>query len=396
MTLHRRLKWLAPLGLFLYCASLPAEEKDFSITLPAKLDDGTKINFNATTVAVTFNTLTIGIKQKDSKANPDGSFPASDVFEKRAKTASSINEPAKPFVVYFEDGALMPGAPFEFVGVPAAGKAPYIAKVVFYNVTFDNKGKPVDKKIIEISPATNPKAFKKGVLGIINNDYFDFSDPSNATFNLINNAPGDSAANVQYTLENLRIYTNLPESNFTEDTFDTVGTATPVFNMSSVVVAPGQAVSIPLGPVGAPGQSYAVALTDGTITEDLDSNSQQVAGPLSIGGDGAPSTAQPDRISTTASGLLYSRVTKTFNGTVTITNTGQTTIDGPFTIVFTSLTPGVSLANYTGVLEPDPYLSIPIVTGLAPSESATVNVQFSNPANALINFIPQVFAGSFQ
>ena len=44
----------------------------------------------------------------------------------------------------------------------------------------------------------------------------------------------------------------------------------------------------------------------------------------------------PSQVVTTASGLAYSRVTQTFNGTVTTRNTSSTGINGPFQIVLTS------------------------------------------------------------
>jgi hypothetical protein len=99
-------------------------------------------------------------------------------------------------------------------------------------------------------------------------------------------------------------------------------------------------------------------------------------------------------ISTTASGLAYSRVTHTFNGTVTIKNTGASAINGPFQIVFSSLTSGVTLVNATDSFKGSPFLTIPAVVSLAPGQSATVSVQFSDPSSARINFTPITYIGS--
>lgn len=106
------------------------------------------------------------------------------------------------------------------------------------------------------------------------------------------------------------------------------------------------------------------------------------AGPLSSG-----------EVSVTASGLTYSRVSQTFNGTVTIQNVSDRTIYGPFEIVFTALTSGVTLANATNTFNGLPYLTVPALASLAPGQSATVNVQFKNPANKTINFAPVIYSG---
>jgi hypothetical protein len=99
-------------------------------------------------------------------------------------------------------------------------------------------------------------------------------------------------------------------------------------------------------------------------------------------------------LSTTASGLAYSRVTQTYNGTVTITNNGTSTINGPFQIVFSSMPGGVTLVNATDTFGGNPFFTVPAVVSLAPGQSAAVNVQFSNPTSAKITFTPITYVGS--
>jgi len=96
-----------------------------------------------------------------------------------------------------------------------------------------------------------------------------------------------------------------------------------------------------------------------------------------------------------ASGLAYSRVTRTFNGTVNITNVSNGTIAGPFQIVLDSLTGGVTLANASGSFGGWSYITVPSAGSLAPGQSATVNVNFQNPSNVAINFLPVPYSGSF-
>jgi hypothetical protein len=101
------------------------------------------------------------------------------------------------------------------------------------------------------------------------------------------------------------------------------------------------------------------------------------------------------RVLSTSSGLAYSRVSKTFTGTLTIQNISNDTIDGPFQIVLTSMPSGVALVNATGITGGFPYITIPAVTSLEPGQSSTVSIRISNPTGVLVNSIPLVYSGSF-
>ncbi len=102
----------------------------------------------------------------------------------------------------------------------------------------------------------------------------------------------------------------------------------------------------------------------------------------------------PSQVATTASGLAYSRVTQTFNGTVTLKNIGTSAITGPFQIFFYGMPARVTLVNATGSLAGIAYLTVSAVTSLAPGQSVTVSVQFKNPSNTKITFTPQIYSGS--
>jgi uncharacterized protein len=113
-----------------------------------------------------------------------------------------------------------------------------------------------------------------------------------------------------------------------------------------------------------------------------------------------PVLLPPSEIATTASGLAYSRVSRTFNGTVTITNISSDPISGPLQILLTGLTAGVTLTNATGDFSGSPYLTInlpsvgPTGGNVAPGQSVTVSVQFENPSFATINFTPLIYSGN--
>jgi hypothetical protein len=114
----------------------------------------------------------------------------------------------------------------------------------------------------------------------------------------------------------------------------------------------------------------------------------------SINGVQLPSLVSPNEVTTTASGLAYSRVSQTFNGTVRLTNIGDATIDGPLQIVFMGMPVDVTLVNATRDLFGTPYLTVPVAAGLAPGHSVSVGVQFKNPSNAAVNFAPVIYSGS--
>jgi len=114
----------------------------------------------------------------------------------------------------------------------------------------------------------------------------------------------------------------------------------------------------------------------------------------SINGTQLPPVVPPSQIATTASGLAYSRVTQTFNGTVTIKNLSGSAISGPLQIVFFGMPVNVTLVNATRNLSGTPYLTVPALASLAPGESVTVSVKFKNPSNAKINFTPVIYSGS--
>jgi hypothetical protein len=107
-----------------------------------------------------------------------------------------------------------------------------------------------------------------------------------------------------------------------------------------------------------------------------------------------PTPVSSSQVRTTASGLAYSRVSRTFDGTVTLTNISSSVVSGPLQILFTGLPAGMTLANATANFSPvTPYLTIPTLA-LEPGQSVTVRVQFTNPSNATINFTPAIYSGS--
>lgn len=100
------------------------------------------------------------------------------------------------------------------------------------------------------------------------------------------------------------------------------------------------------------------------------------------------------QVSYFSSGLSLSPVTRTYNGTITVTNTSANTITGPLNLVLNNLTGGVTLANATGTWNGAPYITINVGAGLAPGASVSTPVRFSNPSNLPISYIPVAWSGA--
>ena len=99
----------------------------------------------------------------------------------------------------------------------------------------------------------------------------------------------------------------------------------------------------------------------------------------------------------TTSAFVFNRVTQTYSGTITITNTGTAALNRPLTIVLTSMSAGVTAIGPTGTLAGQgPYYLLPGNGSTLPvGQAATVSVQFSNPSNAKISFVVKTYSGSF-
>jgi hypothetical protein len=83
-----------------------------------------------------------------------------------------------------------------------------------------------------------------------------------------------------------------------------------------------------------------------------------------------PPVVPSSQIDTTASGLAYSRLSQTFNGTVTVKNISSSAVSGPLQIVFFGTPVGVTLTNATANLSSTPYMTVPAIASLGSWASA--------------------------
>jgi hypothetical protein len=102
-----------------------------------------------------------------------------------------------------------------------------------------------------------------------------------------------------------------------------------------------------------------------------------------------------NQISASNSPIVYTGTTQVAGAlTITITNVSTQTITGPFQVVLTSLSAGITVTNATGTFGGFPYLTVPGVSSLAPNASAKVTVIFSDPSQVPIYFVPITYAGT--
>ena len=92
-------------------------------------------------------------------------------------------------------------------------------------------------------------------------------------------------------------------------------------------------------------------------------------------------------------GFVYNRISKTFTTTLTLTNSGATTVSGPVQAVFSGLPSGVTVVSPTDTYNGDPYITVP--GGLTSGQSVSLTVQFSDPSVETISYTLNLYSGVF-
>ena len=100
-------------------------------------------------------------------------------------------------------------------------------------------------------------------------------------------------------------------------------------------------------------------------------------------------------VSITSTGLSYSRLTKQFTGTLTITNTSGSALSSPLQLVLSGLSAGDTLANATGTGAAGPYITAVASGTLAAGASVQVTLRISGPQSPSPAFTPLVYSGTF-
>jgi len=100
-----------------------------------------------------------------------------------------------------------------------------------------------------------------------------------------------------------------------------------------------------------------------------------------------------NQVSLSESGLVYSRATQLFGGTITLTNTGTAAIGSTLEVVLTGLPSGVTLANANGTTaDGNPYFLVTLPSDtLVPGQSIKFTILFSNPKKMSFQYGASIF-----
>jgi predicted extracellular nuclease len=111
----------------------------------------------------------------------------------------------------------------------------------------------------------------------------------------------------------------------------------------------------------------------------------------------APATATDltSRVNITSTGLAYSRLSKQYTATLTITNVSGNALNAPLQLVLNNLSPTATLMNASGVAPQGPYITALASGSLAPGASLSVTLRISAPQSASPAYTPLLFGGTF-
>jgi len=100
------------------------------------------------------------------------------------------------------------------------------------------------------------------------------------------------------------------------------------------------------------------------------------------------------KVSVTSTSFQLVRLTNTYNGTMTVTNTSGSTITGPLSVGLPNLTGGVTLSSpMSATFNGAPYIAL-TGTDMNAGQAISVLLKFSNPAKGPIVFIPTTYSGT--
>jgi hypothetical protein len=118
---------------------------------------------------------------------------------------------------------------------------------------------------------------------------------------------------------------------------------------------------------------------------------------LTVSPTSACATDLSSQIAITRSGYAYNFTTQRFVQTVTLTNTGNTSVQGPVSLVLDSLSSNASLFNAGGTTACAAPLGSPFINlagPLNPGANVSVVLQFTDPTKTGITYQTRVLAGS--
>jgi len=109
----------------------------------------------------------------------------------------------------------------------------------------------------------------------------------------------------------------------------------------------------------------------------------------------APNTDISGSIRVVAAGVVYNRATAKWSGNITLTNTSNATLTGPFQVQIDGLVAGAALVNGNGVHAGSPYITVN-ASSLAPGASLVVPTVFTKTGTGGITYTAvKIYSGTF-
>jgi hypothetical protein len=99
------------------------------------------------------------------------------------------------------------------------------------------------------------------------------------------------------------------------------------------------------------------------------------------------------QLSVQISGLVYNRLSQRYSGTIRATNRTGTPITGPIQVELNGLNAAIALVNASGTHNGAPYVTS--APSLAPGDTVSVPVQFSNPSKLPLSYTVKAYSGTF-
>jgi uncharacterized repeat protein (TIGR01451 family) len=164
------------------------------------------------------------------------------------------------------------------------------------------------------------------------------------------------------------------------------GSITPVTGY----VASGSTVPV----TATPNSGFAFVNFTGGLTGTTNPQNLTVTGPTTVTANFQVAVTNiSTSVNVSLTGIGFSRVTRQYSTTMTVTNTSSQTITAPISVALANLSSGVTFVNATGTYNGNPYIRVLNTGTLAPGQSVSVALLFTQTGSAPITFTEITYSG---